>query len=281
MSTREVHGPQYAATDYVRVTTDWLSNIMSEHQALELNNRRLTLAMAAAGHDLRQRLHLLMGTVELLTSAQDRIRCTELCQRAKSLIFRLAGELEQLALQAQCEHGRAAASPRCFAISTLLRQLKIDWEPEATGKCLKFSVDQPDYRVESDAHLLTVIMNNLVGNAIKHTAEGAVAITSAIEGPLVILTVSDTGPGISDCDLRRSFSFSARLGRLNEGMGLGLSIARMSAQLLGHEFEVSTAENGGTCVRLSLPLAKPPSEEATDQVGHGGNDIDAPTVPKA
>jgi signal transduction histidine kinase len=259
MSMQELGSPPCADTDYVCVATDSLAKMMSDHQVLEVNNRRLTLAMAAAGHDLRQRLQILLGTVELLTSAREETRAAELSQRAKSLIIGLAGELEQLAFQAQREQDRAAVSPQCFAISNLLGRLKSDWESEAVGKYLLFSVDQRDYLVESDPHLLTVIMNNLVGNAVRHTTEGRVAVTSAVEGQFVILAVSDTGPGISDGDLRRSFTFAAHHGRLNEGMGLGLSIARMSAKLLGHAFEITTGENAGTCVRLSLPLARQPS----------------------
>src|SRR5580692_7261652 len=243
MPEREMSTSPYTDTDYVCVSADSFAKIMSEHLSLELNNQRLTLSMAAAGHDLRQRLHMLLATVELLTSAHDQVRCAELRQRAKSLIFRLAEDLEQLAFQAQRKHSRVVASPQCFAISSLLVRLKNDWESEAAGKCLRFRVDQPDYVVESDQHLLTVIMNNLVGNAVRHTAEGGVTITSAIEGQFVILAVSDTGPGISEKDLCRSFSISARSAQVHQGMGLGLSIARKSAELLGHEFQVSTAEN--------------------------------------
>jgi light-regulated signal transduction histidine kinase (bacteriophytochrome) len=87
--------------DYICVAADLLTKMMSELQSLKLSNQRLTLAMATAGHDLRQRLHVLFGTVELLTSSQDQVGRAQLCQRAKLLIFRLARELEQLARQAE------------------------------------------------------------------------------------------------------------------------------------------------------------------------------------
>jgi two-component system, sensor histidine kinase len=255
MHRQEICSPPTTDIDYICVATDLLSKMMSELQSLELNNRRLTLTMASAGHDLRQRLHILLGTVELLTSTEDEVRCAELGQRAKSLIFRLAGELEQLAFQAERDGRRAGSSAHCFAISKLLGDIKNDWESEAAAKCLRFSVDQADCVVESDERLLAVIMNNVVGNAVKHTALGGVTVASAIEGPSLIVAVSDTGPGISDEDLRRSFSLSSRMGGLNEGMGLGLSIARKTAEILGHEFEVSTGMHGGTCVRLHVPVA--------------------------
>ena len=255
MHRQAVSSPPATETDYICVAADLLSKMMSELQSLDLNNRRLNLAMASAGHDLRQRLHVLLGIVELLTSTKDEVRSAELGQRAKSLIFRLAGELEQLAFQAQPDDRCACPSAHCFAISKLLAEIKSDWEAEAAAKQLRFSVDQADYLVESDQRLLAIIMNNVVGNAVKHTVEGGVTVESTIEGQYLNLAVSDTGPGISDENLRRSFSLSSRMGGLNEGMGLGLSIARKTAEILGHEFEVSTGMNGGTCVRLYVPLA--------------------------
>ena len=255
MHRQAVSNPPTTDTDYICVAADLLSKMMSELQSLELNNRRLTLAMASVGHDLRQRLHILLGTVELLTSTEDEVRSAELGQRAKALIFRLAGELEQLACQAERDDCRASPSTHCFGISKLLEAIKNDWEPEAAAKYLRFSVDPEDCLVESDQRLLAAIMNNVVGNAVRHTAQGGVTVASAIEGQYLTLAVSDTGPGISDENLRRSFRFSSRVGGLNEGMGLGLSIARKTAEILGHEFEVSTGINGGTCVRLYVPLA--------------------------
>jgi signal transduction histidine kinase len=256
MPTSAVSNEYFTDSDYICVAGDSLSRMLSKLQSLEANNQRLALAMTTAGHDLRQRLHVLLGTVELLTSTAERSRSMELNQRAKSVIFRLAGELEQLALQAQSDHQRAAPDVRGFAISNLLGQLRSDWECEAAAKFLNFRVEQTNFTVESDQRLLPVIMNNLVGNAVRHTEYGGVAVSSNVEGAYVILSVTDTGPGISDEDIRRSFSFSSRLRGFDQGMGLGLSIARKTAEMLGHEFLVSSGTNGGTCVRLCVPLVK-------------------------
>lgn len=255
MISQEAGGPSFSETDYVCVAADLLGRMTRERQSLELNNRRIALSMAAAGHDLRQRLHMLLGTVELLALTKDDLRSAELSQRAKSLIFRLAGELEQLAVQAERENRPAGPSPQCFGIAEILGRLKCDWEPEAACKLLRFNINQQEYLVESDLRLLTVIMNNVVGNAVKHTMKGGITIDSTIEGRFVVLSVADTGPGISEENLRRSFDFSPRLIKATEGMGLGLSIARRTAEMLGHEFYISAAANGGTCIRLHVPLA--------------------------
>jgi len=194
--------------------------------------------------------------VELLTFSQDGITRAELCQRAKALIFQLARELEQLALEAEQDYRRATSSTHCFVIGPVLEQIKRDWESEATAQHLEFTVTQGDCLVESDQHLLAVIMHNMVSNAVRHTTQGAVSVSSTIDGRFVTLAVADTGPGISDDDLQRSYRFSPRLGAISEGMGLGLSIARKTAEMLGHEFNVTTALNSGTCVRLYVPIAE-------------------------
>jgi signal transduction histidine kinase len=255
MHQRILSAPHLTEPDYICVASKALSRMTSELKSLALSNRRLTLAMAAAGHDLRQRLHALLGTIELLSSIEDRSRSMELKERAKSLVFRMASELEQLASQAEQQYQFALPSPRCFALSSLLGQIKSDWESEAVAKGLRFSVGQVECQVDGEHRLLAVIMDNLVGNAVRHTDQGEVKVEPTIGNQCLTLAVSDTGPGISEEALRRSFNLSPRINELHKGMGLGLSIARKTAELLGHQFEVSTVLNRGTSVRLHISLA--------------------------
>jgi len=182
--------------DYICVAADLLQRMMSELKCLETNNSRLTLSLAAAGHDLRQRLHGLLRTVDLLTVAEDATVAAELSIKAKALIHRLAGELEQLVFQSGHE--------------------------EAAAKRLDFEVVPTEAIVESDQGLLAV---------------------------------ADTGPGISDAEFHLSYGGSPRCRDLSAGLGQGLSIARRTAEVLGHNLAVVTAPEKGTCVRLYVPLA--------------------------
>jgi len=101
-----MHGdaPQLTEVDYICVAADLLTKMLSELQSLELDSLRLNLSMAAAGRDLRQPLHELRAIVERLTSSPDCVGRAALRQRAKSLIFRLATELEELAVDAELNH---------------------------------------------------------------------------------------------------------------------------------------------------------------------------------
>jgi two-component system, sensor histidine kinase len=256
MHAQPISSPPFTEVDYVCVSTNLLTKIMSELQSLQIHNQWLTLASATTGHDLRGRLQTLMGTVDLLSVSRDTLRIADLSRRAKLLIHRLAQELENLAYQAEQPAEHAAPSTYSFVISTLLATLRSDWQPIAEQKYLAFNVVETDCIVESDQRLLAVILDNIVGNAVRHTLQGGVLVATRIEQELLVVTVSDTGPGISAEDLQRSHRFNARCSGLGQGMGLGLCIARKTAELLGHRFDVSTGAHLGTCIRLYVPLAE-------------------------
>ncbi len=91
--SRTSEASQRDGVDYICIEAESLGEIVTDLQDLREKTRRLTLAMATAGHDLRQRLQSLLGTIELLTLAPNPGRAAELSQRAKSLIMRLAADL--------------------------------------------------------------------------------------------------------------------------------------------------------------------------------------------
>jgi hypothetical protein len=86
---------------YICIAADLLRQMMTELQRAELDNSSLAPTIAAARHDIRQRLDLLLATIESLVAAENQTRATDLGRRAKLMIYRLAGEIEQLAIQAQ------------------------------------------------------------------------------------------------------------------------------------------------------------------------------------
>jgi hypothetical protein len=89
--------------DNIDVAADILRRMLAELQGLEVNCARLHFALCNSGHAIRQQLDMLSGIAELLKSRQAPQRSRELGQRAKTLIFHLASELEELALQTEHE----------------------------------------------------------------------------------------------------------------------------------------------------------------------------------
>lgn len=100
---------------------------------------------------------------------------------------------------------------------------------------------------------------NLVGNAIKFTSQGTVAITAAIDGESVVVTVEDTGIGIGELDLDRIFQpftqVDASPRRRYEGSGLGLSLCKRLAEMMGGTLAVRSQLGRGSTFTWRLPAA--------------------------
>src|SRR5277367_4057188 len=244
-----------AEVDYICIAGDLLRRMMSELQSAVASNSRLALSMATAGHDLRQRLHSLLCTIELLGRPESPTRAAELTRSAKVQIFRLANELEELALQADSDSASSSPLKQSIAVAPVLEQVHLDWHSEARAKSLGFRITHTAAMVESDPYLLAVIVNNVVANAVRYTHSGEVCVDCDIENGHLMLRVRDTGPGIPDYVLQRTLGAPTSARSTGVGLGLGLSIVRRTADLLGHSLDFTTGANTGTCVRLRVPLA--------------------------
>lgn len=120
-----------------------------------------------------------------------------------------------------------------------------------------------DFAALTDAKRLTLVLNNLIDNAIKFTEKGGVKVNTYIsENPdrtkSGVIEIIDTGIGISEDFKRKLFeSFtqaSTGLDRKYEGMGIGLYLTRKLIELLGGKIEIESELDKGTTVRVFLPI---------------------------
>jgi signal transduction histidine kinase len=116
--------------------------------------------------------------------------------------------------------------------------------------------------VSSDRNLITLVLQNLIGNAVKYGGRGTVRVESSFEpgpkGNKCVLSVSDQGPGISPDDALQIFE-AFRRGECHGclGTGLGLAIACRAAQLLGSDLSLSSQVGAGSTFRLALQMLSP------------------------
>ena len=120
-----------------------------------------------------------------------------------------------------------------------------------------------------DLLFLAQVLDNLVANAIKFTGDGGrVTVTLATSGDRALVTVADTGPGISAADLEKIFERFYRSASATAhgipGSGLGLPIAKAIIDGHGGRIAVASEEGRGTTVRLELPLAVPRTRRARE-----------------
>jgi CheY-like chemotaxis protein len=119
------------------------------------------------------------------------------------------------------------------------------------------------------------VLNNLISNAIKFTADGEVTVTVATSTRdarrFVSIEVRDTGPGLTEAQIARLFSPYEQLGlktaRAFGGTGLGLAISRDLARLMGGDLNAANGGDRGACFTLTLPApegAPPPAVDAAE-----------------
>ncbi|MEI7785680.1 MAG: hybrid sensor histidine kinase/response regulator, partial [Betaproteobacteria bacterium] len=157
--------------------------------------------------------------------------------------------------------------PRAVAVSLapLLERLQSEFEPAARSKGLRLLVRPSSAWVRSDPVLLYGLLANLVSNAVKYTAHGMVELAVTPIDKLVCLSVVDTGMGIHQDRLDLIFKEFVRLDAResgNEGLGLGLSIVRRYAMLLGHRLAVESTPERGSRFSLWLPQSEASEPDA-------------------
>ena len=242
--------------------------------ARQFNTQTIELARTDHDHDavalLRTPMAGVLGIADLLgrTTLDETQRhyVKTIVQSGRSLMALLNDILDL----SKVEAGRLSLEKRAVDLAAVL-QGSIDlMAPRASGKGLALSLDVAqdlNLWVSGDPLRLQQVLNNLIGNAIKFTARGAVQVSLRAAPQLGAqgyrLCVQDSGPGIAAPALARLFQpFSqadATTARRYGGSGLGLVIARRIAEAMGGTLSVdSTVGVGSTfCFTVVLPAAEP------------------------
>jgi signal transduction histidine kinase len=226
---------------------------------LKLANEAKTRFLAAASHDLRQPIHALGLFADQLRASPLPAGSASLAERVVESAQHLATLLDALLDLSQLDGGAVPAEPRAVALQPLLARLARQYAPAAEAKGLALTAVPTRAWVHTDPLLLERILQNLLGNAVRYTAQGRVLLGCRRRGNEVELLVADTGCGIAAQHLPFVFDEFWRAGRGagDGGIGLGLAIVRRLAQLLGHRVWIESQPGRGTVARLRLPRAEP------------------------
>jgi CheY-like chemotaxis protein/anti-sigma regulatory factor (Ser/Thr protein kinase) len=157
------------------------------------------------------------------------------------------------------DSGAMVSTPVSSAIEDIFARLRSDFEPQATDKGLALVIERTDQAANTDAVLLRRLLANLISNAIRYTMAGEVRVACRRRGPEIEIEVRDTGIGIPADQLERVFEEFYQVDRGTqrpEGLGLGLSIVRRLAQLLGCVVAVESVLGKGTAFRVMLNRAE-------------------------
>lgn len=163
------------------------------------------------------------------------------------------------------EAGRLSVEPQPVDAAAIARDLVLAHRPQAAAKGLELAlhldselVEAPSGAAIGDPARVRQVLAALIGNAVKFTLRGRVEVRIALAGPARLsIEIADTGPGLTDDELALAFQPFQRIARTSagtSGAGLGLSLARQLARLMGGELRAHSAAGVGSCFTLELPF---------------------------
>ena len=241
-------------------------NAMAER--VDANDRAMRGFIADVSHELRTPLTAIHGfsaaLVEGDVPAERRQRSLEVIQQETRRILRMVEQLLDLSrLEAgQLELRLTAVAPRELIdhAADLFAQ-----RAEEAGVALLREAAPGAPRIRGDFDRLCQVLNNLVENALRHTAQGSISLSaSAAAGGGLRLEVRDTGSGIAAEDLPHLFDrFWQPSDRSGPGAGLGLAISREIVRAHGGSISATSPPGEGAAFEIILPPEPPP-------VGAGG-----------
>jgi PAS domain S-box-containing protein len=233
---------------------------------LEHASRMKSEFLATMSHELRTPLNGLLGMLELLglSGLDGEQRATlEVARESGRGLVRI---IDDVLDNAKIEAGKLEIRVEPVSIATLLHQVLNSYHAVASAKdlTLKQTVDpRISLSLLADPLRVLQILNNLVSNALKFTAEGGVEIQAALLGradgaDTICLSVTDTGIGIEPEAQQRLFQPFEQAGagtaRVYGGTGLGLSISRRLAEMMGGTIQVKSVPREGTTMGVTLTL---------------------------
>ena len=229
----------------------------------EVANRAKTQFFTAASHDLRQPLHAMGLFAEALRQKNHDTEVAHLVNSINESVDALEGLFSELLDITRIDSGGVDVNLEHFAMSDILRKLRLHFEPVAFEKGLALRLRGGQHMVHADPLLVERILRNLVSNAIRYTVDGTVLVSCRRRGDGVLLQVWDSGTGISEEQQTRVFEEFYQVPGVKKtaahdrkGLGLGLAIVKRLADLLHAPLKLHSQLGRGTVFSLELPVGK-------------------------
>ena len=248
----------------------------TETERIMQQRERLLLTIT---HDIKAPAASIAGFIDLLSEYVDRPKAVGYLQSISGSANHLLQLVSALLDYHKLESGKAERHEVSFQPTALVSECVAQMQPLAMAKQLRLATDinvAEDMFCRSDAFRIKQIVNNLVSNAIKYTDEGEVRVGINVQNGTMMLSVKDTGSGMTPQELQSVFNAFTRLpgAQGKEGVGLGLTITREIVTLLGGRINVASTKGKGTTFRVCLPV-----KVVTNQGIHSGGALvsSAPT----
>ncbi|PVM89136.1 PAS domain S-box protein [Caulobacter endophyticus] len=245
--------------------------LVEAERAAQAANEAKAQFLANMSHEIRTPMNGVLGVIHLLKRQGLSSEADHLLGEALACGRMLSTLLDDIIDFSRIEAGRLEVAPEPIDPAELAHSVARLLRAQAEHKGLALIVEAPDHGIVlADPTRLRQALFNLIGNAVKFTLSGSVALRLRRgEGDRLVFEVSDTGVGIAPEAQARLFQrfqqADASTTRRFGGSGLGLAITRRLAQMMGGEVEFSSVEGEGSTFSLSIsapPVQTVPRDEA-------------------
>jgi signal transduction histidine kinase len=216
-----------------------------------------------ASHELRTPLAVIKGTMEvLIRKPRNQHEYEGKISFCISEVDRLNHMVDQLLLLARFENQKQNIKNDSVYLNAIVLDVLARFSIKIKNKKLNITTNfSKDYTIASDNYLVTIIISNLVSNAIKYSNnEGEISLLLFDTSNNIQFSIIDNGIGIATSDIAKVFQSFYRSDSSNhetiKGTGLGLSIVKRLCDLLNIEITIESELEAGTIINLSFPIAK-------------------------
>jgi signal transduction histidine kinase len=230
---------------------------------LEIASKHKSEFLANMSHELRTPLNAILGYTELILdkiygSVPEQIQAV--LERVEQNGRHLLSLINDVLDLSKIEAGHLSLSLNDYSMKEVVQTVVTAVESLAAEKNLELTVTlspEVDYG-KGDEQRITQVLMNLVGNAIKFTEAGEVKVEATASNDTFVVSVSDTGPGLSKVDQQKIFEefhqVDASSTRKKGGTGLGLSIAKKIVEMHGGRIWVESTLGKGATFSFTLPV---------------------------
>jgi len=244
------------SNDEVERLTLTINEMLDRLEASFLRQRRFT---ADASHELRTPLAIIRGEIDVaLERPRTPVEYVETLQSLDSEADRMTRLVNELLLLARSDSNELPLEMQPFDLADLLRLLTEQIQPKARETGARIRVDlPPSIPIVADKDRLLELFLNILENALLHAPGSSIDVRAQSDGEQVVVTIADTGPGISPEHLPHIFDRFYRVDpvreRSYEGSGLGLAIAQEIAKAHHGQIAAESRVGEGTTFIVRLP----------------------------
>src|SRR3989441_2742228 len=237
--------------------------VRDKSQQVEIASRHKSQFLANMSHELRTPLNAILGYTELILDSvygevSEKVR--DVLERVDKSGRHLLGLINDVLDLSKIEAGQLTLSLGDYSMQEVVQAVMTAVEALAADKhlALKTAVAADLPRGRGDERRITQLLLNLVGNAIKFTDAGEVRVAVTAADGTFLVSVADTGLGISAADQERIFEefqqVDSSATRTKGGTGLGLAIAKRIVELHGGRIRVESSPGQGSTFSFTVPV---------------------------